>query len=213
MLHVFVFVWEHSPPPTEVFWLDNWFMTSDWLLLQAAWRVYATNLSRTDLTSTWDYYERTVSVPMYRWVFTCGPSVPMDPAAVRSSARLCVSRLIPPLNQLDLLRNLKNKSGLSFRSVRDFMWESKPHINLSNNIKPIKIKKNQSNVQDEEGPGTRTASSRSYWTCRIRWMWGIRGQNNLAQCCLNVAFFLLFRSIKPVFVSAGRTSSQNHRRG
>uniref|UniRef100_A0A8C4HZK1 Potassium voltage-gated channel subfamily KQT member 2 n=1 Tax=Dicentrarchus labrax TaxID=13489 RepID=A0A8C4HZK1_DICLA len=34
-------------------------------LIQAAWRVYATNLSRTDLTSTWDYYERTVSVPMY----------------------------------------------------------------------------------------------------------------------------------------------------
>uniref|UniRef100_M4AD12 Potassium voltage-gated channel subfamily Q member 2 n=1 Tax=Xiphophorus maculatus TaxID=8083 RepID=M4AD12_XIPMA len=60
-------------------------------LIQAAWRVYATNLSRTDLTSTWDYYERTVSVPMYR--------------------------LIPPLNQLDLLRNLKNKSGLSFRLV------------------------------------------------------------------------------------------------
>uniref|UniRef100_A0A7N8WL80 Potassium voltage-gated channel subfamily Q member 2 n=1 Tax=Mastacembelus armatus TaxID=205130 RepID=A0A7N8WL80_9TELE len=61
-------------------------------LIQAAWRVYATNLSRTDLTSTWDYYERTVSVPMYR--------------------------LIPPLNQLDLLRNLKNKSGLSFRFER-----------------------------------------------------------------------------------------------
>ncbi|XP_055364834.1 potassium voltage-gated channel subfamily KQT member 2 isoform X3 [Betta splendens] len=61
-------------------------------LIQAAWRVYATNLSRTDLTSTWDYYERTVSVPMYR--------------------------LIPPLNQLDLLRNLKNKSGLSFRIER-----------------------------------------------------------------------------------------------
>ncbi|CAI5686422.1 unnamed protein product [Oreochromis niloticus] len=60
-------------------------------LIQAAWRVYATNLSRTDLTSTWDYYERTVSVPMYR--------------------------LIPPLNQLDLLRNLKNKSGLSFRGL------------------------------------------------------------------------------------------------
>ncbi|XP_066518763.1 potassium voltage-gated channel subfamily KQT member 2 isoform X2 [Hoplias malabaricus] len=58
-------------------------------LIQAAWRVYATNLSRTDLQSTWDYYERTVSVPMYR--------------------------LIPPLNQLDLLRNLKSKSGLSFR--------------------------------------------------------------------------------------------------
>uniref|UniRef100_A0A4W5MR47 Potassium voltage-gated channel subfamily Q member 2 n=1 Tax=Hucho hucho TaxID=62062 RepID=A0A4W5MR47_9TELE len=59
-------------------------------LIQAAWRFYATNLTRPDLESTWDYYERTVSVPMY-------------------------SRLIPPLNQLDLLRNLKSKSGLSFR--------------------------------------------------------------------------------------------------
>lgn len=41
------------------------------LCFQAAWRVYATNLSRTDLTSTWDYYERTVSVPMYRSESTC----------------------------------------------------------------------------------------------------------------------------------------------
>uniref|UniRef100_A0A3B4ZQB1 Potassium voltage-gated channel subfamily KQT member 2-like n=1 Tax=Stegastes partitus TaxID=144197 RepID=A0A3B4ZQB1_9TELE len=66
-------------------------------LIQAAWRVYATNLTRTDLTSTWDYYERTVSVPMYR--------------------------LIPPLNQLDLLRNLKNKSGLSF-SLKERVFSS-----------------------------------------------------------------------------------------
>ncbi|EHH19519.1 hypothetical protein EGK_02190 [Macaca mulatta] len=51
-------------------------------LIQSAWRFYATNLSRTDLHSTWQYYERTVTVPMYR--------------------------LIPPLNQLELLRNLKN---------------------------------------------------------------------------------------------------------
>ncbi|KTG45837.1 hypothetical protein cypCar_00001181 [Cyprinus carpio] len=35
-------------------------------LIQAAWRFYATNLSRTDLLSTWDFYEQTVSVPMYR---------------------------------------------------------------------------------------------------------------------------------------------------
>ncbi|KFP04028.1 Potassium voltage-gated channel subfamily KQT member 2, partial [Calypte anna] len=35
-------------------------------LIQAAWRFYATNLSRTDLHSTWQYYERTVTVPMYR---------------------------------------------------------------------------------------------------------------------------------------------------
>uniref|UniRef100_A0A8C2K386 Potassium voltage-gated channel, KQT-like subfamily, member 2b n=1 Tax=Cyprinus carpio TaxID=7962 RepID=A0A8C2K386_CYPCA len=37
-------------------------------LIQAAWRFYATNLNRTDLYSTWDYYERTVSVPMYRYI-------------------------------------------------------------------------------------------------------------------------------------------------
>ncbi|XP_058488258.1 potassium voltage-gated channel subfamily KQT member 2 isoform X2 [Solea solea] len=72
-------------------------------LIQAAWRVYATNLSRTDLSSTWDYYERTVSVPMYR--------------------------LIPPLNQLDLLRNLKNKSGLSFR--KDVQPEQSPSQKVS----------------------------------------------------------------------------------
>ncbi|XP_068589909.1 potassium voltage-gated channel subfamily KQT member 2-like isoform X1 [Cebidichthys violaceus] len=53
-------------------------------LIQASWRFYATNLSRTDLLYTWDFYEQTVAVPMYR--------------------------LIPPLNQLDLLRNLKGKS-------------------------------------------------------------------------------------------------------
>ncbi|KAM9341946.1 potassium voltage-gated channel subfamily KQT member 2-like [Pholidichthys leucotaenia] len=35
-------------------------------LIQAAWRFYATNLSRTDLLCTWDFYEQTVSVPMYR---------------------------------------------------------------------------------------------------------------------------------------------------
>ncbi|XP_033822934.1 potassium voltage-gated channel subfamily KQT member 2-like isoform X4 [Periophthalmus magnuspinnatus] len=71
-------------------------------LIQAAWRVYATNLTRTDLNSTWDYYERT-TVPMYR--------------------------LIPPLNQLDLLRNLKNKSGLSFR--KDVQPEPSPSQKVS----------------------------------------------------------------------------------
>ncbi|XP_073463545.1 potassium voltage-gated channel subfamily KQT member 2-like [Aquarana catesbeiana] len=50
-----------------------------------------------DLHSTWHYYERTVAVPMY------------------SSQTYGASRLIPPLNQLDLLRNLKSKSGLTFR--------------------------------------------------------------------------------------------------
>ncbi|KAM6378751.1 potassium voltage-gated channel subfamily KQT member 2 isoform 3-T3 [Pluvialis apricaria] len=70
-------------------------------LIQAAWRFYATNLSRTDLHSTWQYYERTVTVPMYR--------------------------LIPPLNQLELLRNLKSKSGLTFSqkvSLKDRVFSS-----------------------------------------------------------------------------------------
>ncbi|NXG68588.1 KCNQ2 protein, partial [Baryphthengus martii] len=68
-------------------------------LIQAAWRFYATNLSRTDLHSTWQYYERTVTVPMYS----------------TQSQTYGASRLIPPLNQLELLRNLKSKSGLTFR--------------------------------------------------------------------------------------------------
>lgn len=86
------------------------------LHVQAAWRVYATNLTRTDLTSTWDYYERTASVPMYRWVH---PHNVMLSVKTQNDIIVCVCvyRLIPPLNQLDLLRNLKNKSGLSFRSV------------------------------------------------------------------------------------------------
>ncbi|XP_034551699.1 LOW QUALITY PROTEIN: potassium voltage-gated channel subfamily KQT member 2-like [Notolabrus celidotus] len=53
-------------------------------LIQGAWRFYATNLSRTDLVCTWDFYEQTVGIPMYRF--------------------------IPPLNQMDLLRNLKGRT-------------------------------------------------------------------------------------------------------
>uniref|UniRef100_UPI00398F7D20 potassium voltage-gated channel subfamily KQT member 2 n=1 Tax=Pristiophorus japonicus TaxID=55135 RepID=UPI00398F7D20 len=58
-------------------------------LIQAAWRYYSTSLCRTDLNATWQCFEQTLTVPMYR--------------------------LIPPLNQIDLLRNLKSKSGLTFR--------------------------------------------------------------------------------------------------
>ncbi|XP_077017800.1 potassium voltage-gated channel subfamily KQT member 2 isoform X3 [Tamandua tetradactyla] len=68
-------------------------------LIQSAWRFYATNLSRTDLHSTWQYYERTVALPMYS----------------SQTQTYGASRLIPPLNQLELLRNLKSKSGLTFR--------------------------------------------------------------------------------------------------
>ncbi|XP_072537850.1 potassium voltage-gated channel, KQT-like subfamily, member 2a isoform X1 [Salminus brasiliensis] len=68
--------------------------------IQCSWRFYATNLTRTDLLATWDFYEQTVSVPMYR--------------------------LIPPLNQLDLLRSLKGKSG--------FRKDSQPETSLSSEI-------------------------------------------------------------------------------
>uniref|UniRef100_A0A3Q2P8K2 Potassium voltage-gated channel, KQT-like subfamily, member 2a n=1 Tax=Fundulus heteroclitus TaxID=8078 RepID=A0A3Q2P8K2_FUNHE len=67
-------------------------------LIQAAWRFYATNLSRTDLLCTWDFYEQTVAVPMYR--------------------------IIPPLNQLDLLRNLKGKTFSRKASLKDKVFPS-----------------------------------------------------------------------------------------
>ncbi|KTF90889.1 hypothetical protein cypCar_00014896 [Cyprinus carpio] len=71
-------------------------------LIQGAWRFYATNLSRTDLLSTWDFYEQTVSVPMYR--------------------------LIPPVNQLDILRSLKGKSGFRKDSQLEVTPSRKPSL-------------------------------------------------------------------------------------
>ncbi|XP_043102353.1 potassium voltage-gated channel, KQT-like subfamily, member 2a isoform X10 [Puntigrus tetrazona] len=71
-------------------------------LIQAAWRFYATNLSRTDLLSTWDFYEQTVSVPMYR--------------------------LIPPVNQLDILRSLKGKSAFRKDSQLEVTPSRKPSL-------------------------------------------------------------------------------------
>ncbi|XP_026115285.1 potassium voltage-gated channel subfamily KQT member 2-like isoform X1 [Carassius auratus] len=71
-------------------------------LIQAAWRFHATNLSRTDLLSTWDFYEQTVSVPMYR--------------------------LIPPVNQLDILRSLKGKSGFRKDSQLEVTPSGKPSL-------------------------------------------------------------------------------------
>ncbi|XP_016330257.1 potassium voltage-gated channel subfamily KQT member 2-like [Sinocyclocheilus anshuiensis] len=72
------------------------------VLIQAAWRFYATNLSRTDLLSTWDFYEQTVSVPM--------------------------CRLIPPVNQLDILRSLKGKSGFRKDSQLEVTPSRKPSL-------------------------------------------------------------------------------------
>ncbi|XP_053359495.1 potassium voltage-gated channel, KQT-like subfamily, member 2a isoform X2 [Clarias gariepinus] len=71
-------------------------------LIQTAWRFYATNLFRTDLRSTWDFYEQTLSVPMYR--------------------------LIPPLNQLDLLRSLSGRSAFRKDSHPDASPSCKPSL-------------------------------------------------------------------------------------
>uniref|UniRef100_A0A673GYR6 Potassium voltage-gated channel, KQT-like subfamily, member 2b n=1 Tax=Sinocyclocheilus rhinocerous TaxID=307959 RepID=A0A673GYR6_9TELE len=59
-------------------------------LIQNAWRFYATNLNRTDLYSTWDYYERTVSVPMYRYMYFCTHFHPPSPLSLYPSIPLGV---------------------------------------------------------------------------------------------------------------------------
>lgn len=46
-------------------------------------------------------------------------------------------RLIPPLNQLDLLRNLKSKSGLSFRSVQDKLPTCDLYILDGEHLNPV----------------------------------------------------------------------------
>ncbi|KAM3663944.1 potassium voltage-gated channel subfamily KQT member 2 isoform 3-T3 [Ammospiza maritima maritima] len=87
-------------------------------LIQAAWRFYATNLSRTDLHSTWQYYERTVTVPMYS----------------TQTQTYGASRLIPPLNQLELLRNLKSKSGLTFRKEQQPEPSPRSKVSLKDRV-------------------------------------------------------------------------------
>lgn len=94
--------------------------------LQAAWRVYATNLSRTDLTSTWDYYERTVSVPMYRCVLTCRPSVSMDVPAVPLSACLCLQ--VDPSSQSAGLAEEPEEQIRTFFQVCESLYKNQNHL-------------------------------------------------------------------------------------
>ncbi|XP_053536307.1 potassium voltage-gated channel, KQT-like subfamily, member 2a isoform X1 [Ictalurus punctatus] len=100
-------------------------------LIQAAWRFYATNLSRTDLLSTWDFYEQTVSVPMYR--------------------------LIPPLNQLDLLRSLKGKSG--FR--KDSQPEASPSRKSSIKEKAFPSPSKSAGGKETKSPGADEGAAES----------------------------------------------------
>uniref|UniRef100_A0A9J7YF81 Potassium voltage-gated channel, KQT-like subfamily, member 2a n=2 Tax=Cyprinus carpio TaxID=7962 RepID=A0A9J7YF81_CYPCA len=99
-------------------------------LIQGAWRFYATNLSRTDLLSTWDFYEQTVSVPMYR--------------------------LIPPVNQLDILRSLKGKSG--FRSGRKPSLKEKGSPSKSTGGKEAKTPKAEEGVKESPSKVTKSLS-------------------------------------------------------
>ncbi|XP_062854455.1 potassium voltage-gated channel, KQT-like subfamily, member 2a isoform X4 [Trichomycterus rosablanca] len=113
-------------------------------LIQAAWRFYATNLNRTDLISTWDFYEQTVSVPMY--------SLRMN--------MYCMNlflRLIPPLNQLDLLRSLKSKSG--FR--KDSQPEASPSRKPSLKDKPISSPSKTTGGKDTKSPGAEEGAADS----------------------------------------------------
>ncbi|XP_026188350.1 potassium voltage-gated channel subfamily KQT member 2-like isoform X7 [Mastacembelus armatus] len=106
-------------------------------LIQAAWRFYATNLSRTDLLCTWDFYEQTVAVPMYRM----------------AKCTLSFLRLIPPLNQLDLLRNLKGKS---------FRKESQPETSPSPSKAPVAKGKAQSPGAEEGAEASPSKVTKSW---------------------------------------------------
>ncbi|KAI7797851.1 potassium voltage-gated channel, KQT-like subfamily, member 2a isoform X11 [Triplophysa rosa] len=96
-------------------------------LIQAAWRFYATNLSRTDLLATWDFYEQTVSVPMYR--------------------------LIPPVNQLDILRSLKGRTTFRKDSQVDFAPSRKTSLKEKGCPSPCKTPggKDTKTLKTEDG--------------------------------------------------------------
>ncbi|XP_077435140.1 potassium voltage-gated channel, KQT-like subfamily, member 2a isoform X4 [Vanacampus margaritifer] len=109
-------------------------------LIQAAWRFYATNLSRTDLISTWDFYEQTVATPMYR--------------------------LIPPLNQLDLLRNLK---GRSFRKESQTETSPSRKTSLKDKVFPSPSKAPLAKGKDqspgpEDGPEASPSKVTKSWS-------------------------------------------------
>ncbi|XP_077579506.1 potassium voltage-gated channel subfamily KQT member 2-like isoform X3 [Stigmatopora nigra] len=101
-------------------------------LIQGAWRFYATNLSRTDLISTWDFYEQTVATPMYR--------------------------LIPPLNQLDLLRNLK---GRSFRKESQTETSPSRKASLKDKVFPSPSKTPLAKGKDQS-PGPEDGAEQNF---------------------------------------------------
>uniref|UniRef100_A0A7N9AZ50 Potassium voltage-gated channel subfamily KQT member 2-like n=1 Tax=Mastacembelus armatus TaxID=205130 RepID=A0A7N9AZ50_9TELE len=105
-------------------------------LIQAAWRFYATNLSRTDLLCTWDFYEQTVAVPMYR--------------------------LIPPLNQLDLLRNLKGKSFRYQHDSNGYKASLKDKMFLSPSKAPVAKGKAQSPGAEEGAEASPSKVTKSW---------------------------------------------------
>uniref|UniRef100_A0A3P8PT43 Potassium voltage-gated channel, KQT-like subfamily, member 2a n=1 Tax=Astatotilapia calliptera TaxID=8154 RepID=A0A3P8PT43_ASTCA len=137
-------------------------------LLQAAWRFYATNLSRTDLVSTWDFYEQTVAIPMY-------------------SSSLSFPRLIPPLNQLDLLRNLKGKS---FRYNNDIRSDKVPSLKDKVFPSPSKAPVSKGKAQSPGGADDGAEASPS----KVTKSWSFTDKN---------------RGAKNAFKARGSTSRQN----
>ncbi|XP_039206238.1 potassium voltage-gated channel subfamily KQT member 2 isoform X4 [Crotalus tigris] len=112
-------------------------------LIQAAWRFYATNLTRTDLHSTWNYYEQTVTVPMYS----------------SQTQTYGASRLIPPLNQLELLRNLKSKSGLTFRKEQQPESSPSQKVSLKERVFSSPRGTTTKSKSSPQGPGVRRSPS------------------------------------------------------
>ncbi|XP_070766108.1 potassium voltage-gated channel subfamily KQT member 2-like isoform X2 [Enoplosus armatus] len=131
-------------------------------LIQSAWRFYATNLSRTDLLSTWDFYEQTVVVPMYR--------------------------LIPPLNQLDLLRNLKGKS---FRKESQTETSPSRKASLKDKVFPSPSKAPMAKGK-AQSPGAEDGAEAS--PSKVAKSWSFTEKN---------------RGPKPAFRVRGSTSRQN----
>ncbi|XP_076859934.1 potassium voltage-gated channel, KQT-like subfamily, member 2a isoform X3 [Brachyhypopomus gauderio] len=118
-------------------------------LIQTAWRFYATNLSRTDLVSTWAFYEETISIPLYR--------------------------LIPPLNQLDLMRSLKGKSGFKLER-KDSQPEPSPSRKMSIKEKVFHSPSKNAGGKETKSPGPEDAVGDS--PSKVQKSWNLLERKN-----------------------------------
>uniref|UniRef100_A0A669CG30 Potassium voltage-gated channel, KQT-like subfamily, member 2a n=1 Tax=Oreochromis niloticus TaxID=8128 RepID=A0A669CG30_ORENI len=128
-------------------------------LIQAAWRFYATNLSRTDLVSTWDFYEQTVAIPMYsRRIF--GSYSEMS-AVIWSFVFLShdtfnndVSPPLPPSIMSFLVSKRRFKESLRPYDVMDVIEQySAGHLDMLSRIKNLQTRVDQIVGKGPKGEG------------------------------------------------------------